>query len=88
MKKDINQVHVYENQLKVGEAFRVMSIEFDPTSVLESLVNDISALRNSNTLMEKITLGLDLLVQEFDDYTMNTIKPPTSFSLTYPELID
>ena len=65
-----------------------MSKKSNPTSVLKPLVDDVSALRNSNTLMDKIALGLDLLVQAFDDYRVNTIDPATTLSLTYPELID
>ena len=88
MEKDIDQVHVCENQLEVGEASRVMSNESDPTSVLKSSVDDVSAPRHSNTLMDEISLCLNFLVQAFDDYTMNTIKPTTTPSLTYTELID
>ena len=34
--KDIDQVHVYESQFKMGETSRVMSNEYEPTSVLMS----------------------------------------------------
>ena len=70
------------------EASRVMSNESNPTSVLESLVDDISAPRNSNTLIDEAALGLELLVQAFNDYTMNAIEPTTTLLLTYIELID
>ena len=86
--KDIDQVHLYEIQLEVGEVSRVMSNEFGPTSLLETSVDDISALRHSNTPTHEISLGLNFLVQAFNDYTVNAIKPTTTFSLTYPELID
>ena len=49
IEKDIDQVHVYENQLKEGEASRVRSNEFDLTSVLDSLVDDVTIPRHSNT---------------------------------------
>ena len=86
--KDIDQVHVYENQLEVGEASRVMSNDSNPTSVLESLVDDVSIPRHSKTLMDEATLGLKLLLQAFNDYTVNAIKPTTTLSLTYSKLID
>ena len=38
--------------------------------------------------VDKIALGLDLLVHAFDDYTVNAIEPATTLSLTYPKLID
>jgi len=60
--KDIDQIHEYENQLKVWEVSRVMSSEFGPTSVLKSLVDDVSSLRHSNTPTDKIILCLNLLV--------------------------
>ena len=47
--KDIDQVHVYENHLEMGEASRVMSNESGPNSVLVSSVDDVSAPRNLNT---------------------------------------
>ena len=71
----------------MGETSRVMSNESKPTSVLVSLVDDVSTFRDLNTLVDEITLGLNLLVHAFDDYTMNTIEPATTLSLTYPELI-
>ena len=86
--KDIDQVHVYESQLEMGETSRVMSNEFESTSVLMSSVDDVSTLRDSNTPVDEITLGLDLLVHAFDDYTVNAIEPVTTLSLTYPELIN
>ena len=86
--KDIDQVHVYENLLKVGETSRVMSNESESTSVLVSLIDDVSTSKNSNTPVDEIALGLDLLVYAFDDYTMNAIEPATTLSLTHPKLID
>ena len=86
--KDIDQVHVYESLLEMGEISRVMSNESEPTSVLMSSIDDVSTLRDSNTPMDEIALGLDLIVHAFDDYTMNAIKPATTLSLTYPRLID
>ena len=50
--KDIDQVHVYESQLKMGGTSRVMSNESEPTSVLVSLVDDVSTLRDWNTPIE------------------------------------
>ena len=58
IEKDIDQVHVYENQHKVGEVSRVMSTESNPTSFLKSLVDDVSAPRHSNTLIDEATLCL------------------------------
>ena len=85
---DINQVHIYENQLKVGETSRVRLDESFPTSALDSLVDDVRAQRHSNILLDEAILGLELFVQAFNGYTINAIKPTTSFSLTYLELID
>ena len=65
-----------------------MSNKFEPTSVLVSSVDGVSTLRDSNTLVDEISLGLDLLVHAFDDYTVNAIEPATTLSLTYLELID
>ena len=62
IEKDIDQVHVYENQLEVGEASMVMYNESNPTSVLKSLVDDVSAPRHLDSLMNEVTLGLDFLV--------------------------
>ena len=87
-KKDIDQVHVYEDQLKMREISRVMSNDSETTSVLMSLVDDVSTLSDLNTPLDEISLGLDLLVHAFDDYTMNAIKLVTTLSLTYFELID
>ena len=67
---------------------RVRSNESNPISVLESLFDDVSDQRHSDTLLDEATLGLKLLVQAFDDYTMNTIEPTTSLSLIYLEVID
>ena len=39
--KDIDQVHVYENQLEVGEFSTVRSDKYYPISVIESLINDV-----------------------------------------------
>ena len=39
-------------------------------------------------LMAEASLALELLVQAFNDYTMNAIEPTTTLSLTCPELID
>jgi len=86
--KDIDQVHVYKSQLKVMETSRVMSNKSKPTSFFVSSVDIISTLRDSNTPMDKISLGLDSIVHAFDDYTMNAIEPTTTLSLTYLELID
>ena len=88
IEKDIDQVHVYESILEVGEESRVRSDESYPTSVIESLTTDVKTQRHSNTLVDEAALGLELLVQAFDDYSMNAIKPTTSLSLTYHELID
>ena len=86
--KDIDQIHVYESQLEMGETSGVISDEFESTDVLVSSFDDVSSLRNSNTLMDETALGLDLLVRAFDDYTVNAIEPATTLSLTYPKLID
>ena len=86
--KDIDHVHIYENLLEVGEASRVVSDESELTSAPVSSINDISTSRNSNTSMDEIVLGLNLLVHAFDDYTMNAIEPATTLSLTCPELIN
>ena len=79
---------MYENLIEVGEASRVRSDESYPTSVIESLINDIRNQMRSNRLVDEATLGLELLVQEFDDYTVKIIEPITSLSVTYPKLID
>ena len=86
--KDIDHVHIYKNLLEVGEASRVLSDESESTSAPVSVINDVSTSRNSNTSVDEISLGLDLLVHAFDDYTVNTIEPVTTLSLTHPELID
>lgn len=86
--KDIDQVHVYETQLKVGETSRVRSDELDLDSVLESSVLRVSSPRNLNALVDEAAVGLELLIQAFNDYTVNAIEPATTLSLTYPELID
>ena len=72
----------------MGESFRVRFDESESTNVLVSSVDDISTLRDSNTPMDEISLGLNFLVHTFYDYTVNTIKPITTLSLTYLELID
>ena len=72
----------------MGETSRVMANESESTSVLVSSVDDVSTLRDSNTPVEKIALGLDLLVHAFDDYTVNAIELSATLSLTYHELID
>ena len=56
--KDIDQIHVHENQLEMGETSRVMSNKSESTSVLVSSADDVSTLRDSNTPVDKITLGL------------------------------
>ena len=71
----------------MDEASKVMSNESNPTSVLKSLVDDVSAPRHSNTLTNKDALGFEFLVQAFNDYTVNAIEPTTTLSLTYPKLI-
>jgi hypothetical protein len=86
--QDIDQVHVYENQLEVGETSRVRSDGFDPTSVLGSSIASVSSQRYSNTLSDEAVVGLELLIQAFNDYTVNAIEPVTTLSLTHPELID
>lgn len=72
----------------MGETSRVRSNGSDLTSVLESSIVDIHTQRYSNTLADEATIGLKLLVQAFNDYTMNAIEPATTLSLTRPELID
>ncbi len=86
--KYIDQVHVYENLLDVVELSRVRLDESYPTSFLKSLINDVNAQRNSNTLMDEVSLGLKFLIQAFNEYTMNEIEPTTSLLLIYPKLID
>ncbi|WP_229775754.1 hypothetical protein, partial [Pseudomonas laurentiana] len=86
--KDIDQIHVFENLLEVGETSGVMFDKFRSTNVLASSVDDVSSLRNSNAPMDEIALGLDLLVHAFDDNTVNALEPATTLSLTHPELID
>ena len=62
--------------------------ESHPTSVINSLVKLYRNQRHSNTLVDEPALGLDLLVQAFDDYIVNAIEPTTSLSLNYSKLID
>ena len=61
-----------------------MSNESDPTSVLKSSIDDVSAPRHSDTLIDEAALGLKFLVQAFNDYTIDSIEPTTTLSLTYP----
>ena len=67
---------------------RVRSDGSDPTSVLESSIVDVSSLRYLNTFVDEAAVGLKLMVQTFNDYTMNAIESITTLSLTHPELID
>ena len=53
-----------------------------------SSVDEVSAQMHSDTLVDEFSLGLELLVQAFNDYIVNTIKLITYLSLTYHELID
>lgn len=67
---------------------RVRSDGSYPTSVIESSINNVRTQRHSNTLADEATLDLELLVQVFDDYTVNAIEPTMSLLFTYLELID
>ena len=49
--KDVEQVHVYESLLKMGETSSVMPNESEPTSILVSLIDDVSTLRDSITMV-------------------------------------
>ena len=72
----------------MGESSRDRSDESESTNVLVSSIDDVSTLRNSNTHVDEISLGLNLLVHAFNNYNVNTIEPATTLSLTYPKLID
>lgn len=86
--KDVDRIHTYKNQLKVGEKYRVWFDESGPTNIDVSSIDVIKIQKNSNISLDKVTLGLVLLVLAFFEYTMNTIEPTTFVLLTYPKLID
>lgn len=86
--KDIDQVYVYENQIKVGETSRVRLDGSNPTNFLESSIASVSTQKHLNTPLDEVVIGLELLVQALNDYIGNAIKPFSTLSLTHPELID
>ena len=85
---EVDAIHTYDSSVNVGEGFSVRTNESDSLDVDLSFVVFARTQRVSNTLLNEIARGLNLLVHAFNDYTVNTLEPITSLSLQHPELID
>ena len=86
--KEVDTIHTYDNLLNVGEGFSARMSESNSPDIDLSFVAFVRNLRASNTLLNEIAPGLDLLIFAFDNYIVNALKKVTSLSLQHPELID
>lgn len=75
-------------QFEVGEGSISRSTRLGPLNANMTFGNDVESLPGLNTLIQCSLLDLNLIVESYDDTTVNSLEPITNLSLIHPKLID